>query len=360
MKRLSVMAAAVMGLIWPVAGLAQEEYALQYKHMKPGESMLMKTTNNMVGTMQVPGMGTQSLAQKQQQWLKQECLAIDESGNATVRTTFERVAQDSSIGPMRINFDTANPPASQPGGDSPALAMQKAMGSAMVGHSIEAVMTSEGKCLKMTGMQEMMDSMFKEMPGGKEAAGAMKEMFSEDNFKQQFANATTWLPTKPVRIGEVWSTELRMKLGPIGEMVMKSKNKLLSVETIDGRHIARVGTTSNMEIGNGGEGMKIAGQTMKMKMTSTGGTGAWLWDLDRARMIRLQQICPMDMTMDMGSTSQPNDSFKMTQKLNYSTAMTVVGDELAEKLLPTETVKAPPVTPAKSMLEAGATQPAAK
>jgi hypothetical protein len=352
-----------------VAGAVQapQEYNIRYKHPKPGEPVVMQITNDVVGTMSF-GLGTQSMTQKTRQWIKTECMGIDPDGIAKVRMTFERFAMDMNVGPVHMTFDSADEPApdptSQPSGKSPtpltmAQTMVKAMTKAMVGHTLTATIGPDGKCLKMEGMKEMFDRMFKDMPGGEQFAKPFKEVFSEDSFKDQFFGSLSWLPTKPVRIGDVWNTEQRIKMGPMGETVLKGKNKLLSVETIDGRRTARVGVTMNMEMGNGADGFKVAGRTVKTKMTSTGGTGTWLWDLDRSRMIKLQQTYPMEMTTETGTSSQPGESFTMTQKVNYATTVELVGDELAARLLPDATPKVPAVQQPKAVPVVGtATQPA--
>jgi len=365
----SGMMTAVLTAAYVVGAVqAPQEYDIRYKHFKPGEAVVMQITNDVVGTMSF-GFGTQNMTQKTRQWARMECLQIEPDGIAKVRMTFERMAMDMNVGPFRMAFDSADEPAPQPASqptstptDMASLqdTMVRGMTRALVGHSLTATISPDGKCLKLEGMKEMFDKMFKEMPGAEQFGKTFKEMFSEDTFKDQLFGTATWLPTRPVRIGEVWNIEQRMRMGPMGNAVVKGKNRLLSVETIDGRRIARVAVTMNMEMGEGAEGLKVAGQTVKTKMTSTGGTGTWLWDLDRARMIKSQQICPMEMTMQTGSSSQPGESFTITQKLNYATTVEYIGDELAARLLPDETPKAPGTQEAKAAHQMGtATQPTA-
>lgn len=344
MKRMAMMAAVLAVAGMTLAAQAQDEYTIQYKHPKAGETVVLHNTSHVVGTITGMGIGSTKMTQKIQQWIKMECLEINDEGVATLRMTFDRMAMDMDMGGQHMHFDSAEPPSSQPDKENPAEeAIRKSMGGIFTGKSLTATVTAEGKCLKMDGLDELLEGM-KDMPGGEQMAKMLRESMSE-NAKEQWFGKTTWLPAKPVRIGDIWTSDQRMKLGPLGEVIMKAKNKLLGVDVVDGRHIARVGQTANMEMSPDLAGTKMPGaENMKMKMTSQGGTGTWLWDLDSGRMIKMQQNAPMEMAVEFGSTTQPSATMKMTQKFTYSSVTELVGDELAARLLPTETPKAPPAT----------------
>ncbi len=353
MKRVWMAATVVAVTAMATAAWAQEEYVLQYGLPKPGEPVVMHSVTHIAGAMQGMGIGVQKMTQKIQQWIKLECLEVDSDGIAKVRMTFERMAMDMNFFGKSARFDSADPPSSQPGKDDASEAMRKGTGLMFAGKSLTATVTPEGKCLKLEGIDEMFEGM-KDFPGGESMLQSLKESMSENVMSNQLLN-TQWVPKKPVRIGETWSTEQRMKMGPIGEVTVKSRNKLLAVETIDGRRIARIGQTTNMEVASTPGGSKLPGmENVQIKMTSLGGTGTWLWDLDKGRMVGAQQNAPLEMSTEFGSATQPSASFKIGAKANYSTAIEIVGDPIAAGLLPPETPKAPASEPSRGVLEMAA------
>jgi hypothetical protein len=361
MKRIWIAAAVLAVTGMTAVAQAQDEYTLQYKHPKAGEAVVLHNVNHVVGTIQGIGFGTVKMTQKTQQWMRIECLEIDDEGTAKIRVAFDRFVMDIDMGGKHVSFDSAEAPSSQPSQEDPTKQnLRKSLGGMFTGKGLTGTVTAEGKCLKMEGIDEFVEGM-KDMPGGEQMGKVIKDSMVE-NVKEQWFGKTSWLPGKAVRIGDIWSSEQRMKMGPMGEVIIKSRNKLLGIETVDGRRIARVGQTVNMEVTPDFAGMKMPGaENMKMKITSQGGKGTWLWDLDKGCVVKMQQNAPMELTMEFGSTTQPSASVKMTQKFNYTTVVETVGDEAANKLLPLEAPKPPAVEPAKSMLDMGTTtQPAAK
>jgi hypothetical protein len=357
------MAAAVLVVAgMAAAAQAQDEYILRYKHPEAGDAITLHTTSHVVGTLQGLGVGGQKMTQKVQQWMKGECLEVNEDGVATVHLTFERFAMDLNVGGRHVTFDSAAAPSSQPDKEDPAQpAVRKILAGMFSGKGLTATVTSEGRCLKIEGMDEILEGM-KDMPGNEQVAKLFKESMTEDALADDWFSNTTWLPKKPVRVGDVWSSERRMKMGPLGEGLAKSRNRLLGVETIEGRRIARIGQTMNMELSPNPAGMGISGaENMKMKIVCLGGTGTRLWDLDRGYVVRAQESSPLELTLEFGSTTQPSAAVKMTQKFNYSTTVEVVGDDVAAKLRTTEKPKPTAVAPGNGTVEMGAptTQPAA-
>ncbi len=361
MKRMAIMTAVLAMAGMAATVQAQDEYVLQNKQLGPGEARTLHTIAHIVGAIQGMGIGNLKMTQKVQQWMKMECLEVSEDGTTRIRIGFDRFAMEMDMAGKQVKFDSADPASAVlPSQDEQAREkMTKSMGGMYTGKGLTATVTAEGKCLKLEGLDEMFEGM-KDMPGGEQMAKSIKESMSENLMKNESLGGNGWLPKKPVRIGEVWSSEQRMKMGPLGEVISKTRNKLLGVETIDGRRIARVGQTMNMEMNPDFGFMKMPGaENVHMKMITEGGTGTWLWDLDNGYMIKMLQNAPMEMSVEFGSTTQPSVSMGIKAKINYSSVAEIVGDEVAAKLLPIEMPKAPPIEKAKTMLDVGTTQPAA-
>lgn len=323
MKRFQLALAVVLLATWTAAASAQEAVNIVYKPLKPGEVRRMHTGTSTVGTMGGMGPGTQNMTQKFDQWMKMECLNVDADGNTTVRMTFERMAMTMAVGPITMSFDSAekNASASQSVFNPAAKMFQ-----AMVGKSATARYDPQGKCLELKGMKEVMQEAFDQVPYGKDMAKTMESMFSDNSFAEKFGHQT-WLPKGSVKIGDIWSSQQDMPLGPMGKVIMKAKNKLIGIETVNGHRCARVAMTINMEVGNEDKPFEVNGMKMKIHMTSIGGTGSWLWDLDRGQMVQMKQAIPTDMTVESqrsAAQSQPAETFKMSQKLTCSEVMELV------------------------------------
>jgi hypothetical protein len=237
--------------------------------------------------------------------------------------TFERMAMTMNAGPIAMTYDSA---------DRDAAASQSAfnpavkMFDAMVGKSFTARIDAQGKCLEVNGLKGLMDDVFKQVPGGQQTAKMMESMFSDNIIMEKFGHIE-WLPKKPVKIGDSWSTQYEMSMGPMGKMIMKGKNKLIGVEMVNGRRCARVAATTNMEMGNPDKPYEVNGVGVQMHMTSTGGTGSWLWDVDRGLMVQMKTTAPMEITTEaqpQASQTQPANSFKMVQKMTYTTTVELV------------------------------------
>lgn len=320
MKRIHI-AIAICGLAgWAVAAQAQETVEIIHKPLAPGQIVRTHMNTSNVGTMSGIATGRQNVSQKQDQWLKTECLDVTAEGVRTLRTTFERMAMAMTMGPIHMQFDSADGkgPASQPLANPMSQVIK-----AMVGKSITARFDAGNNCLEVKGFQEMMEGAFKNVPGGREMAKAFLAD-DADLMQQQYFGYTTWLPDRPVKIGDVWTTDTKMPMGPMGTVAMKCKHKLVGVDTADGKRIARVIMTVNMEMDNADKPLEIGGGKMNMHLTSTGGTGSWLWDLDKGQMVRMKQTSPMEMTIGgqmPAAQSQPVAKVLMTQKAVVATTM---------------------------------------
>ncbi len=206
-----------------------------------------------------------------------------------------------TLGPITMSYDSAH---KQDAMQEKLNPMAKTIG-AMVGKSLTATFDADGNCLSIEGFREMMQDAFKNIPGGKEMAKA----FIPDDKEaaaQQFFGTAEILPKHPVKIGDIWSSQQKLRLGPLGEVVTKTKSKLIGIETVDGRRFARVAMTMNMDLDNSDKPMEIAGTKMKIHHECRGGTGSYLWDLDRHLMVRMKQTYPMEMRRCRRQTGRPD------------------------------------------------------
>lgn len=317
MRTLQLTLATLLLAAATAGGQAEDQIELKYVQLKPGEVQYMHMVQDTVGTMEGMGPVAQTMAQKFETWMRMDCLGVDADGVATIRLTYDRVAMSMNMGPIKMAFDSAkkdDPEAA----NNPIVAPFAGALSAMAGLSFEARIDPQGKCLEVKGVSEAIEAMTKDMPGGEQMAELFASFMSEESMKDNWAGAIWKTPNSKVRIGEVWSDERRMPLGPMGEQVIKIKYKLLGTEVYKGRSCAKIGGTLAMGMGTPPEGMKVpGGGQMKMQMTAQDGKSLILWDYARGRMMSSKMSLPVEIVMEMANPKleQP---MKMTQKMTIS------------------------------------------
>lgn len=302
------------------AAATQEQYSIHYVQMKPGEVLRNYVGTYVTGTITGVGPAMRDMNQKVEQWMRVECLEVDEQGTATCRVTFERMAMTMTMGTRTVSYDSAAS-TSQP--SDPAQAILRRSFGALVGKGITVKISKQGQPLEVTGMTELMEAAWSDVPGGKHMARMFEGVFNEGAIKDNWFGGIEQLPREPVTVGGTWSSEQRTHMGPLGQVRVKSRHKLMEVKSESGRHVAIVATTTNMEMGEGASGLSLppdaGGGKMDLRMTSQGGKGSWRWDLRRGRMLEMTTTGPFELTADMQSPANPDKPVRITQKAEVTT-----------------------------------------
>ncbi len=84
---------------------------------------------------------------------------------------------------------------------------------------------------RVEGFKEMLEKLIGEDPTAKQIAS----MMSEDTFKQQIEGIFSFVPDKPVRIGDKWERKAAITLGPLGGFNTQNSYQYDGKETVNGK-----------------------------------------------------------------------------------------------------------------------------
>lgn len=168
----------------------------------------------------------------------------------------------------------------------------------IIGKSVILTLSKDNEITGVTGFEEFMndqaqDSASKEM---------MKTMFSKDQFNSMFGMMFNMYPKNPVKVGESWSGETKVKMANM-DMKIKNRYKLLSVK----EGLAEISIDGIIEAA--GEMAQAAG--MKMDMSGTQ-KGTIIIRMDNGYLHNSSY--KMDMKADMEMMGQ---KIPMTMKADY-------------------------------------------
>lgn len=168
---------------------------------------------------------------------------VDADGLHTIKYTYDGMRVKITGGPMAIDFDSAKGKPSDP--------MSKVF-AAMVGQSITAKVTREGKVKELVGIEEMVAKVSKE--SGLPAAAARQQA---DSMKQSLEQAFAYYPAKPVGVGDAWEGKLEMAGGMGGQPMVINTNYTMQ-ERKDGQATIKADGKLKSE-GDGGLAGTMAG-----------------------------------------------------------------------------------------------------
>ena len=129
----------------------------------------------------------------------------------------------------------------------------------IIGKSVTLKLSKDNEITDVSGFDEIMnnqahDSASREM---------MKKMFSKDQFNSMFGMMFSMYPKKPVKVGESWNNETKMKMANL-EMKVANKYTLISVKN----GLAEINIDGT--IGGTGEVNESSGVKMDMSGTQKG------------------------------------------------------------------------------------------
>jgi len=84
---------------------------------------------------------------------------------------------------------------------------------------------------RVEGFKEMMEKLIGEDPTAKQVAS----LISEDSFKQQLEMVFSFVPDKPVRVGDKWERKATISLGPLGGFNTQNSYQYDGKETVNGK-----------------------------------------------------------------------------------------------------------------------------
>jgi hypothetical protein len=112
--------------------------------------------------------------------------------------------------------------------------------TALAGKSVRLVLAPQGTITEVRGVDDLMKGF--ELPGdaSKEAAGLMRQAFSDESMKKAFGNMFGQLPAAPVGVGDTWSLTSDLDAG--GLALTTSTTYKVSAIDADGVDVTIEGT----------------------------------------------------------------------------------------------------------------------
>jgi len=188
--------------------------------------------------------------------VKMDVLDVDTRGNMRIRSTYNW-AMTKRNGPMgALDYDSAKQP-TPPAGAEPF--------AALLGQGYVIRVSPKGEVLDVNGTEELQAAVRKKLPPGSEAdpaLGALAQYLDKNTIKQMVESTWSFLPGKPVEVGESWGD--KRVVSPMFEMTIDSKCTLQKREA----GMATIVATSSLR-SNAGKPVEAGGMKMTFDLAGT-------------------------------------------------------------------------------------------
>ena len=294
-RRIVPVLGLLAALLLPTGTWAQEVELHWSFH--PGQELVYEVTQ--VSDTETPnGVVTQTNTQIQ----RQHVLDVDADGTARIQVTTERMSMvmDSPMG--RQEFDSDDPDAGNP---------ELAVLGGMVGMTFEMVLTSDGRVLEVSGLDQMVDLMVEDMAQeNPAAAGQMREMlegiFGEEAMESTMQQGVQPLPREPVSPGEGWDFSHVQPLG-FGSVRTEARYTLREVD----------GELAHIDVeGSIGDFQAEEGNPMGGMVNISGGSlsGELRFDLERGLLVESEVVTTIQMdAMGQGITTRTTQGMELVE-----------------------------------------------
>jgi Family of unknown function (DUF6263) len=182
--------------------------------------------------------------------------SIDEKVRS-VSTAYKSIRMNMNVMGMQIDLDSDKPfeDNTGAGGDKNPLEIMNKVMAGLVGKKFMIKVDEEGKVLEVTGFEKiinnMIDSMEMDDNTKVQVMASMKDQFSDQTIKDQFAQVFTIFPNKEIKVGDSWEKKYTTG-GKIGAEYATT----YTVKEIEGDHVS---LTTRTNIGTDGGAQDIKG-----------------------------------------------------------------------------------------------------
>jgi len=166
----------------------------------------------------------------------------------SVSTAYKSIRMSMNVMGMQLEMDSDKPlqdTAAGSGKENPLAMMNKVM-KGIVGKRFIIKVDEEGKVLEVTGFEriinDMVDSMGLDESIKIQVMASMKDQFSDQTIKDQFAQVFTIFPNKEIKVGDSWE-----KTYSTGGKMAATYTTTYKVKEIEGDHVT---LTTNTKIGS--------------------------------------------------------------------------------------------------------------
>ena len=135
---------------------------------------------------------------------KYDVQEVSPDGTATLKVTIDGMSMTLDAPNMKVEYDSANPPAEIP--------PQAQGAAAMVGTSFTMEMNSRGEVTRVEGVETMLEAVLAK-GGGAAAKEQLAKQFSNDAMVATMQGMLAPYPDEPVGVGDSWSSKMSVTAG---------------------------------------------------------------------------------------------------------------------------------------------------
>ncbi len=205
MRRYTTLTTAAAALLACVASsIAQDAGKAQFRlRLEPGQSFRSETVTRQLITQSVGGQDIK-IDTSVGTTYKYDVQSTAPDGTATLKVTIDGMSISLEAGPMKVDYDSANPPEQIP--------PQAQGAAAMVGQSFVMEMNSRGEVSRITGIEAMLEAVVAQ-GGGAAIREQVEKQFGGDALVATMQGMLAPYPDKPVGIGDSWSGTISVVAG---------------------------------------------------------------------------------------------------------------------------------------------------
>lgn len=226
-----------------------------------------------------------------------EVVAVDDQGEAELKTTYDRVKFKMS-GMMESDYDSDRD-------GEPADAMTRMM-AAFAGKTFTMRMDVRGKIRKVEGMEKILEEMTKTMEEEGIPTETIKQMFDDERMGSMMQSGFALLPEDAVGKGDSWESEESPELPMWGKMKQKNRFAFKEVRAEGREAVLDLDQKTEMESGGG-----------MMEMKEMTGKFEVVWGVEEGRMRSYKGTSTMTMSangQEFTTTTKMEVEFKPKKK----------------------------------------------
>ena len=196
--------------------------------------------------------------------LSMEVVDVSAEGTGTIKATFDRLRYKMTAPRDSLDYDSDRDK-KKPDEEVAAKVL-----ASFVGRSMTMTLSKKGECLKVEGVDEILEGAIKEFPDGmKKVTDALKKSLSDDRAKGLMQTSLSCLPADAVGPGESWEGSASLSMGILGKADMKSKATLKELRAKGAEAVIDVDTRVGLKVSETGwplPGMELLEGKMPMEM----------------------------------------------------------------------------------------------
>ena len=325
MRAVTTFAALPFVLSILAAPVATEDVRLTWK-FREGDVMRYRMVQEMEQA--VTGPGEFETKSNVSQVLKQTVKSVSADGIAAIECTWEALRFHMNV-PMGgdVDFDSTH-------GDTESNVSGPLKGLIkLVGSTFRMEMKPNGEIVSIHGIAEVMEAVFSgDDPETQPMRTMMSQMFTDESMKRMMEASV--LPEQALAIGDTWTRDIEVPMGPIGKVKVHSDYALDSVGTTRGVRCAKVAVKQTMSLADGKpdfSAMPFAEQfDIFMTIDDSKGEGALYYAIERGGLAEFDLDSHTEMSMKMapkGDAESNMPDLKMNIEMDMKISMVLLGPE---------------------------------